>query len=167
MNRTSAGSPRPPTVHRLGDSSDDRERHGSGLSLVFQLAHLRKSLTFGNVLPRLPQLSSHAILDGLFTGLSVRPQGSENAFRRFFQVGRVDPVGLGFADNFFDQIQVPVDVPPDDEVHVGWRFFSLSPTPFLLHTGEEARPARSRGWWHNRDPLPQGNVCPMARGTSG
>ena len=132
---------------------DDRGLRGSGPSLVFQLVHLRKKLTSGTVPTPLPQLSSYAVQDGLFTGLSVRPQGSENAFRRFFQVGRVDPVGLGFADNFFDQIQVPVDVPPDDGVHVGWRFLSLSPTPILLHTGEEARPARGRGWRHNSDPL--------------
>ena len=143
MNRTSAGSSRSPTVHRLGDSSDDRERQGSGPSLVFQLVHLRKKLTSGTVPTPFPQLSSHAVQDGLFTGLPVRPQGSETAFRRFFQVGRVDPVGLGFADNFFDQIQVPVDVPPDDGVHVGWRFLSLPPPQFFYTQGR--KPARLGG----------------------
>ena len=63
------------------------------------------------------------------------------------------PETWGPQDDFFDQFQVPVDVPPDDEVHVGWRFLSLPPTPILLHTGEEARPARRRGWWHISDPL--------------
>ena len=49
----------------------------------------------------------------------------------------------GIADNFFDQIQVPVDVPPDDEVHVGWRFLSLPPPQFFYTQGR--KPARLGG----------------------
>ena len=108
--------------------------------MVFQLVHLRKKLTSGTVPTPLPQLSSHAVQDGLFTGLPVRPQGSETAFRRFFQVGprrsrrprvrgqllRSDP-GTGRC-------------PPDDGVHVGWRFLSLPPPQFFFTQGR--KPAR-------------------------